>query len=189
MFNSFSLSAGQLIEFNEPGDFFRILAADAPVTVRYYYAGREIAEAEGVGAGYAEKFKAGTFDRLTIYSASAQALQVVTRLGSEVAYDEPPVGNVSVVNTSGAFTQAQATVTNASGQLLAAKATRRYLLVQNNDAAGVIYLALDGAAATVGRGIKIDPGGSYECAGYVPSGAVHAIGSVASNTAVVVVEG
>ena len=90
---------------------------------------------------------------------------------------------------SGAFANAQKTVTNASGQLVAANSARQYLLIQNNDATGDIYVRLDGTAATIGTGVKIAAGASYELQGYVPTGAVTAIGSIASNANIVLVEG
>ena len=196
MLNTITVTAGQRLEFHEPGDFFRILAATSTVNVEFYAKGKEIAEAVGVGAGYAEKFDLGEFDRIAITSAAAQTIQFVTRLGNVVQYDAPPVGNVTVVgtasvnvmNSSGAFTQAQKTVTNASGALLAAKTGRRYLLIQNNDAAGIVYVNLAGATAAEAGGIKIEPGGSLEIQGFCPSGAINAIGSIASNANVTAVE-
>jgi hypothetical protein len=182
-------TAGERKEFYDPGDFFRLLAATDPVTVTFYKDGAEVAEAEGVGEGYAEKFRVGQFDRFAIVSATAQTLQFVARLGNDVAYDTPPTGDVNITNMSGAFTQAQKTVTNASGQLLAAKAARRYLLIQNNDASGDVYINLTGVACTTANGIKIAAGGSYECQGFAPTAAVTAIGSIASNANVVAVEG
>jgi hypothetical protein len=183
------LDAGAKVEFNEAADFFRLMAAAAPLTVTFYKGGSEVARGESVGAGYAEKWANGTFfDRVALTSATAQDVQFVTRLGNTVSFDAPPVGNVSITNTGGAFTQAQATVTNASAQLLAARA-RRYLLIQNNDASGAIYVTLDGTAATAAKGVKIAPGGALELNGlYLPTGAVLAIGSIASNANIVVVE-
>jgi hypothetical protein len=188
MLNSFNLAAGQLIEFNEPGDFFRILAAVAPVTVRYYNKGREIAEAEGVGAGYAEQFKADSFDRITIYSATTQDMQVVSRFGSVVSYDEPPVGNVSVVNTSGPFTQTRVSVGTSSATVMAFGTNRRYLLIQNKDAAATVYLTFNNTAATVANGVRLEPGESIEFQGYVPSLPVNAIASAVTND-VIILEG
>lgn len=189
MIISTNINAGQRLEFYEPGDFFRLLGAVGPLDVTYYRAGKEIAKAEGIGEGYAEKFERGEFDRFAITSATAQAIQFVVRLGNVVSYDTPPNGDVTITNTGGAFTQAAANVTNASAQLLAAKATRRYLLIQNNDVNGDVFVNLTGAAATTANGIKIGPGGSYECQGYAPTGAVTAIGSIAANANVIVVEG
>lgn len=188
-----TLSAGVPVDYQEVGDFFRILAATADMTVTFYWQGREVAKAEGVSAGYAEGFKSGQFDKITIISATAQTIQFVTRLGNVVAYDAPPTGNVSVQNLpalQGAFTQANPAVTSASTQIMAANAARRYLLIQNNDATGDIYITLDGTEATVGgKGLKIAAGGSYEVPFYLCSGAIKAIGSIVNNANVVTVEG
>lgn len=184
-----TIQAGTVLEYFEPGDFFRLMESTDPLDVRFYYQGKEVSEANNVGEGFAEKFRVGTFDRVQIESATTQAIQFVIRLGADIFYDKPPTGAVVVTNTSGAFTQAQKTVTNASAQLLAANAQRRYLLIQNNDAAGAIFVTMDGSAATTANGIKIEPGGSYECSGFCPSGAIFAIGSVANNPNVVTVEG
>lgn len=184
-----TMSAGQTVEFYEPGDFFRLLSANQPIKVEFYRNGAEISEAAGVTTGYAEKMRIGEFDRVRIYSATAQTVSFVTRMGADVYFDAPPTGSVTIANVNGAFTNSQHTVTNVSGQLRAANAARRYLLIQNNDAAGDVYVEVDGAAATVAAGVKIPPGGSYELAGFVPNGAINAIGSIASNANVITVEG
>lgn len=183
-----TIGAGATLEFFEDCDFFRVMDAPDPLTIRFYRKGAEVARAEAVAEGYAEKFEA-PFDRVQIQSATAQTVHVVGRLGNVVQYDKAPTGGVVLNGEQGAFTQTQATVTNASGQLFAANASRRYLLVQNNDASGDVYVTLDGTEATTAKGIKIAAGGSLELAGFCPSGAVFAIGSVASNANVVAVEG
>lgn len=101
-------------------------------------------------------------------------------------------GSVAINNkdaTSGAITQAAFTVTNASANILAAKANRRYLLIQNNDATGIVFINLAGGVAAAATGIKIGVGASIEIQGYVPNGVITAIGSIASNANVTVVEG
>lgn len=190
MYQSQNLAAGVAVEFHEAADFFRILGAQtADITLTFYRMGLEISRAENVGAGYAEKFAAG-FDRVRIVSTGGGVVAFVMRYGSDVSYDTPPNGNVTVTNTAGAFTQEQKTVTNASGQLLAAKANRRYLLIQNNDATGNIFVTLDGGAATLEKGIKIAAGGgSLALENYLCTGEIFAIGSIASNANIVVVEG
>lgn len=185
-----ALGAGQRFTMHEQGDFFRIMGATfADLTVQFYLNGKEVSEANNVGAGYSEQFTRGEFDRVVITAVQAQTVQFAIRLGNIVNYDAPPVGNVQVINTAGAFTQAAATVTTTAANLLAANPSRRYLLVQNKDAAGIVYVNLSGAAATVANGIAIEPGGSLEIQGYAPTGAVSAIGSIASNPNVVVVGG
>jgi hypothetical protein len=189
MYQAQTFAAGVAVEFQEAADFFRLLSAPlTDVTVIFYAQGVEVGRAEKIGAGYAEKF-GRPFDRVRISSAAGGALAFVMRFGSDVRYDTPPNGNVTVTNVGGAFVNAAATVTSASATLVAAKANRRYLLIQNNDASGDIFVRLDGTAATLTTGVKIPAGGSYELQGYVPVGAVTAIGSIASNANIVTVEG
>lgn len=185
-----TIQEGGLLDYHDRNDFLRVMDAEAPLTITYYRNGAEVARAENVGEGYAEKFDGGAyFDRVTIYSATAQTVQIAARFGNVVAYDKAPTGQVQLTGEQGSFGQAQKTVTNASTTILAAKANRRYLLIQNNDPSGIIYIRLDGFVSTSAVGIKIEPGGSYECAGFAPSGSITAIGSIASNANVVAVEG
>lgn len=183
-----TINAGQRLEFIEASDFFRLLAAQNVVNVEFYRNGAEIAEVFEIGAGYAERVPEG-FDKVVIVSTVTQTIQFVTRQGAEVRYDTPPNGNVIVTNTSGGFTHQVSTVTTTSAQLNAANAARRYLLIQNNDASGIVYVRLDGTTATAANGIRIPAGGSLELAGFVPNGAITAIGSLPSNANVIVVEG
>jgi hypothetical protein len=103
---------------------------------------------------------------------------------------------VIVVSTGGApqtvgtltlpFNNLQVTVTNASTTILAANANRHYLLVQNNDPSGIIYIAFAIAATTV-SGLKILPGASYELDPNCSSDAINAIGSLVSTNNVIIV--
>lgn len=188
MLLTLTIAAGQSAEFADLGDYFRLMQASDACDVYFYRQGAEVARAEGVTGGYSETF-AGSFDKFVIVSSTTQQIQFAARLGNRVGYDAPPVGNVTITNVNGAFANAQKTVTNASGQVLAANANRRYLLIQNNDSSGVIYVRLDGAVATSATGIKIAAGGSLELQGYVPTGAITAIGDLVSNANIVAVEG
>ncbi len=105
---------------------------------------------------------------------------------------------VIIVSTGGApqtvgtltipFTNIQVTVTNASTTILAANLNRHYLLVQNNDPSGIIYIAFT-IAATAASGLRILPGGSYELDPNCSSDAINAIGTLASTNNVIVVWG
>ena len=186
-----TLGANQRLEFSIQGDFFRLMAATQPVLVQYYRNGAEIAEADQVSVGYAERFRGLKFDRIAITNgATSQSVQIAARDGSEVSYDTPPTGQVTVTNTGGAFTQISgaALVDTVSQELRPAKANRRYLLIQNNHATGIVYVRLDGGAASVSTGAQIHPGGSLELADYCPTGQINAIGSVL-NPNVIVLEG
>lgn len=99
---------------------------------------------------------------------------------------------VSISGTSttpqATFTNTTGTVTNATTQLIAANAVRKYISVQNNDGAGIIYLNNGAGAATTANGVKILPGQMWVPT-VIPVGAIQAIGSIASNANVIVVEG
>jgi len=82
-----TFTAGQRLQTSEVGDFFRLLSTTGPVTVEFYYQGREIAERRDVEAGFAEQFRVAQFDRVDITSATAQTVQWETALGSEIRYD------------------------------------------------------------------------------------------------------
>lgn len=190
MYQALTLQAGVAVEFTEAGDFFRILeSAPTDVSVIFYAAGREMSRAENIEAGYSEKFRAGAFDRVRISSATGGNIEFVMRLGNEVGYEKAPTGAVTIIGQQGAFTQANATVTNASAQLLAAKDARRYLLIQNKDTALDVYVTVDGGAATIEKGVKIEAGQALEFATYAPSGAVFALTASGSNANIVTVEG
>lgn len=194
-----TLQANQAQEYTERADFFRLLESTGPVEVRFYSNGAEVARAEDVGEGYAEKFDAGEFDKIRISATVNTTVHFVTRLGNVVQYDKPPTGDVTVAGTvqignlptvRGAFTQTQVTVTNAATQLRPANANRRYLLIQNKDTVGQILVRVDGVnTGVVTNGVMIEPGGSWELQGYVPTAAVFAFGSIASNANIIVVEG
>ncbi len=183
---SVTFAAGESRLFHLSGSYFELIDASSTVDViltdvNGAQRGRMLA------AEASFNLKNTDFDTIQLTSATAQTVRFA--FGSGEAGTRRAAGSVNIANTAGAFTQAQATVTNASGQLLAAKANRRYLLIQNKDASGDIYVTLDGTAATTGKGLLIAAGGSYECQGYVPTGQVFAIGSIANNANVVTVEG
>lgn len=185
-----TLSASQRLEFSVQGDFFRLMQAAQPLMVQFYRNGAEIAEAVDVAAGYAERFRTQKFDRIAITNgAISQSVQIAARDGNDVAYDTPPNGNVQITNNGGLFSQTTHTVTTTSSQLKAQATLRRYLLIQNRNATGIIYVMVNGLTATVADGIEIGPGGSLEFNTFVPIAAITAIGSIASNTNVIVLEG
>ena len=85
------------------------------------------------------------------------------------------------------FTTTTPTVTSSSTTILAANANRRFLIIQNNDAAGNIFINYTSAATTAH--LKLVPGQSIFLDAAVTAQAITAIGSIASNANVVVVEG
>lgn len=185
-----TLAAGVGQEFIEEADFFRVLDSSvSDLVVVFYKAGAEVSRAEAVTAGYGEKFNRGTFDKIRISSATGGTVSIALRLGNDISYDKPPTGNVTIANpVQASATQGAAAVTNASAQLLAANADRKYLLIQNKSASGSIWLNLAGNAATTANGVKLGPGDAYEMNCATLTGAIFAIGDLANNPDVVTVE-
>lgn len=187
-------SAGETKRYEATGTFFRLLLAASAVSVIFFRNRQRINESvQNVTTGFYFETPLG-FDAVEITSANAQTIALITSEG-KVGFSESvniTGGTVAVSGlTPSRFTGAntQKTVTTASAQLVAALATRNYLLVQNKDASGNIYLKFGAGAATADNGIRIGPGGSYEQNCNVTTGAITAIGDIASNPNIVVVEG
>jgi len=173
-------------DYRIEANYFRITDAVSPVSVTLYKADRGIGTAVGMQAG--EYVKDIDFDRISITSATAQ--NVTFMLLSGAAGSDRLTGSVTLGNTSGAFTQGNAAALGfVSALLAAANPARRYLLIQNNDTSGNVYVTLDGSAADSVHGLKIVPGATLELQGYVTTSAVNAIGDTASNGKIIVVEG
>lgn len=83
----------------------------------------------------------------------------------------------------GAATQGRATVTNANQQIIPANAARRWLLVQNNDAAAVLRLTVDGSVASATNGFRIQAGDSMEIVDWQPTGAINVFTETAGSGA------
>ncbi|MES2027356.1 MAG: hypothetical protein V4448_17555 [Pseudomonadota bacterium] len=94
------LQAGIRVPFNETGRFFRILASDLQdkITVQFYRNGALICEAQQVGRGFSETMEDGVFDAFAVTSSVTQNVNIVTRAGSRILYDTPPVGDVNVLS-------------------------------------------------------------------------------------------
>lgn len=83
--------------------------------------------------------------------------------------------------------QTPVTVTNSSTEIAAADTFGRNVFIQNNDASGIVYLNLSGAAVANGTMITLEPDGGAITMLNVTN-AIEAIGSIASNANVVLVE-
>ncbi|HEY0955913.1 MAG TPA: hypothetical protein VGE36_14210 [Roseateles sp.] len=189
------MTPGQGKELMEAGDFFRIIASPAEdVAIIFYKDGREVGRVEDVGAGYWERC---AFDKVRITSGTGGQVRAVARIGAEVGYDRA-VGGVNIVGTvvvkdeNGAFSHAAPAVLAAGGQLVAANASRRYLLVQNNHGTQTVWVRIDGLGVNIATtGVRLKPGESLEIQGRAPTAAVFAITTVdiAAGGGVIVVEG
>lgn len=195
------MTAGQTVKFTSIGNFLRVLEAKDAITILTYKNGQIYTESERVFGGFAEKFDE-QFQQVEVYSATAQTVQLVIRLGSIVSYDVSPTGNVNVTNpvaldaatlaaletvnirnVNGAFTQSRASVTNANQVLIAADSARHYLLIQNNSTNAVLRISLNGVAASTSQGFRLVPGQSLEVPHYCTSSAINVCMETADATA------
>lgn len=185
-------------ELNVPGAYFATLECSYPVNVRFYKGGKllDLGEIKGLMAGLEVSFggcgtgAAAAFDRVQIDVQAGDAVKVGIGNG-QARYNRAQASVTVVTNTqpqSALFDNQNKTVTNASAVMLAANPLRQYLLVQNKDAGGNLFLSF-GKAATAANGVRVIPGGAFELIGTQCTQAIHAIGDIASNANIVTVEG
>ena len=180
-----ALTAGQTMTLNRSGRYFTILNAAGVLTVRFYKEGRLLAEATDVRASFYAKYPDG-FTSVEVTTATAQDIKL--GVGDGEGGSNEISGYVTIQNANGALTGTAKTVTTTSAQLLPANSARRYVMVQNRDPAGNVFLAF-GVTATAANGVKIGPGQSFTAEVFAPANAINAIGDIASNANVLVVEG
>lgn len=129
------------------------------------------------------------FKRLRITNKAGSETNIVLLVGKNVKVNSAKVsGSVSVttiVPSRSTVTQSQVTVTSTAAQLIAANSVRSYLMIQNRDAVGNIYLNFS-TTATIANGFKLGPGESFVAESNMFTSAVSAIGDLASNPNVVV---
>lgn len=181
-------------ELNVPGKYFALLGCTNVTNITFFKGGKklDLGDITGVLSGLECTLgnwsdPASAFDRVKITASAADTITVGIGNG-QVRYNRGAT-DAKIINAAGLFTHAAATVTTASGLILAQNIARRYLLVQNKDFAGNIWVHTGNAAATQANGIKIAPGGSLELTAFCPTDNIYAIGDIASNANIVVVSG
>lgn len=182
---TFDIAANATYRLLVGGAYFKLLATTGNVDIK-----TQDSDLKGMSAGQGVTGQEFSYLAITDKTGATNTIKIVV---SDAEFIDSLNGNVGIstnrVATSAAFANTAATVTNASAQLLAANTSRQYLMIQNKDAAGDIYINFGAGAATTVNGIKIPAGGYFEWFGCVPTSAVQAIGSTASNTNVLTVQG
>lgn len=183
---TFNVPVGEALDIAVDADYIRVRSAAVTLYLENDSGDKiEISEGEAV-SGW-------PFKRVRVSHDDAAAQTVKLTIGKGGKQDSAKVGGAVSINNlpanQGAFTNTGKTVTSASASLVAANAARRYLEIQNKDAAGSIFVNVAGVAATTANGRKIGPGESWPLSGYVPTGEVFAIGDAGSNANIVVIEG
>lgn len=171
------------------GNYFLLQSVPGGVIdVVFWKEGRRLEEElrDAVAGWYAAPM-AG-FDAIDITSSLTQEVSFHIargRVGANVLSGQVVVTGVT---NNGTHAPSSPAVTNASGVLLAANASRKYLCIQNQDATGNIWVRGDGGVATADAdSIKIGPGESWEPL-IPPVGAVNAIGDLVANNNVHVIQ-
>lgn len=182
-------------ELNVSGSYFTTLECESSVNVRFYKGGKllDLGEIKGLMAGLDVTLPAeggAAFDRVQIDVQAGDTVKIGIGNG-QARYNRGQASVTVITNVqpkSALFDNQAKTVTNVSAVLLAANAARQYMLIQNKDAIGALYLSF-GKAATAANGVRIIPGGYFELVGTQCTQEIHAIGDIASNANVVTVEG
>lgn len=182
------IAAGGFDEFQAVGDYIRIKSASVAVRLEIDNGSTDATLEEG------DALNLKPFTRIRVSHTDAAEQTIVLLIGLGETADGAKVGGSVTVNSmpagAVAMTQTANAVGVASAQLVAANASRRLLMIQNNDAAADVFLNVAGAAAVLNQGVKLGPGDSITLDVWTPSAAVFAIASVATAAgAVVVVEG
>ncbi len=180
---TFDVPANGSFRLPVKGTFFKILSCMGLLDVR-----SDAISLEGRLAGDGQKDY--PFDYLTFTDKSG-AVNTVSIVTADAEFINSQQVNTAITSNkvpqSASFLNTAKTVTSASTQLIGANAARQYLLIQNKDPSGTIYVTFGGAATAL-NGVRIGPGGNWEPP-VAPTTAANAIGDLASNANVVVVEG
>ena len=167
------------------GQFFRIISALGTVNVN-----TANANLKGLNVGDGQEKTPFDFILFTDTTGATNTIKVIV---ADQAFLNSPQTNTAITanktTISASFANTQKTVTNASTQLLAGNAARQYLLIQNKDSAGNIWVNFGGTAATQANGIKIAPGAFWEWDSTVSNQALQVIGDIATQSNVITVEG
>ncbi|MFM2450112.1 MAG: hypothetical protein RIS44_2562 [Pseudomonadota bacterium] len=182
---SASFSAGETKTFTVSGEYFEL--TDAPSSgVNVVLSDRSGAQVSSIrNSGPGIYVKPGRYEVIQITSTLAQDVGWIIADGD--AGTRRLAGAVSIVDNV-TLIGASTTVTNVSGSLMAANPSRKYLLIQNKDPVGRIWINF-GAAASQATGVLIVPGGAFELDAKITGQEIFAIGDLASNTNIMRLQG
>lgn len=158
-----ALLAGDTWRLGAGGSYFRLTGCPSPVDMTFYRGGVPIATANEMDAGFYFK-PAGGFDRVDIYSATAQTVKVMI-IDGDGGYDHfnvditSALANLRIEQASNVNDLAAVSVGVAATALVASDAARKGLRFTN---AGAVDVYIGGAGVTVAGGaIKIGAGQTW----------------------------
>lgn len=180
-----NIPASSFVDVARRGNYIRLKAAAAAVRIE-----ANSGEVDAlIEQGDALNLK--RFDTFRVHNTTGADLPIELLVGDDTSADGAKIGGaVAVTLPVVAFSHATVTGSAVSQTLKAANAGRKFLLIQNRDAAINLFVGLDGAAATVAAGVKVAPGASLLLDVCVPSGAIAGICDGAMSGAnILIVEG
>lgn len=186
-----SISAGTALLINIAGNSFYVDNDNSNVgTATVHFQDTNLGNASApflVSAGFIANVG---FTQILIENTAQASKRLRIFYGVDIDFQAGVNASINAVNQTEvrkAFSQAQNSVGTTAVQVLAGNVNRDYLLVQNTHASATIYINVSGVTATTANGVKVGPGGSYELATTVPTGAISVISDTAA-TPVMVVE-
>jgi hypothetical protein len=177
------ITAGQTIRMDFGGDYFHLLETTAGVDIDFLKNNSVQSTASNMEFGFFSQPKEG-FDGIALTSATTQTVKIAVGYGAG-GYNRT-MGSVQITGQQGAFSAIAHAVSSTATTLIAANPYRKYLLIQNQDAAVTV-----GVSIGAGAYINLAPGDSYELAAYCTSDSIgiDALPYGGAGAAVVVVEG
>lgn len=180
--STFILNANERLEIAASGNYVQVRSSAVDLIIEHPNTGERIEVSQG------DDFQFDDFKTLYLENTAATTETIKLTISKNKKAGSAKVGgsvNIagSVELANGALTQSRASVTNVNQAILAANASRRYLLIQNNDAAAILRVTVDGNAATVAQGFRIGAGDSLELSTFAPTGAINCIMETATATA------
>lgn len=179
---TFTIAANAPYRIPASGSSFKILAATGAVEVKGDW-GKIDSCSVGQGIN-------GTDFAYLVLTNLTGAPNTIRLIVGDAGFIDNITGVVGVTSnvapTTGNMVFTAATVSNASAQLVAANANRKALTIQNNDPAGNIRVTTT-TPATLTNGLRIINGGYWEPS-TAPTQALYAIGDIANNPNVMIVE-
>lgn len=180
-----TLTANQAFPRMLGGAMFKLISSTGPINIK-----TDKVNLKGITAG--QGFEGIPYNSIEITDASGASNTIRYMVASD-GFIDGLTGAMTVTSQvppqSSSFANTQKTVTSASTQMVAANTARKYLMFQNNDTVGNIFIGFGAGAVTTANGVKIAPGGAYEIPYAQTQQAIQAIGSLATQSNVVMVEG
>jgi hypothetical protein len=176
-----AFAAGVPKSFKMPGNLFSLDSVPGgTVSVSFWKNGQKLPEDMAQAIAGMGAIPENGFDEVELTSSLTQTVAFYISRGR--VFSNVFSGAVTVLNAtaSGAFVHTAKQVTNASQSLAAANAARKYLRIENQDAALTLFLKCDGTAATASNAShRLLPGEVFEPL-VAPTGEVRGIMSAAT---------